>query len=86
MKDFIDYILSKIIHVLTYSLSVFQGLADVRVIVEDAPLVLVDPAQLAKMTKVDLEKHAQDEFGLDLDRRKTKAGMIDDLLAQIDAN
>ena len=42
----------------------------------------VQKKKLEKMTKVDLEKHARDN-GVELDRRKTKANMIEDYLQKL---
>ena len=42
----------------------------------------VTRAVLVKMTKVDIEKHARDN-GIELDRRKTKANMIDAYLTKL---
>lgn len=39
-------------------------------------------ASLGKLTKADIEKIAKAEFGVDLDRRKTKDDMIKDFLAE----
>lgn len=44
-----------------------------------APSVL-DVAQLNKMTKKELEEFAAEEFDIELDRRKTKEEMIEQLL------
>lgn len=42
----------------------------------------VTRAVLVKMTKVEIEKHARDN-GIELDRRKTKANMIDAYLIKL---
>lgn len=42
-----------------------------------------DPTALTKLTKAALEQHAKDVYGVDLDRRKTKANMIDDLMSAV---
>lgn len=39
-------------------------------------------ASLGKLTKADIEKIAKTEFGVDLDRRKTKNDMIKDFLVE----
>ena len=39
-------------------------------------------ASLGKLTKADIDKLAKAEFGVDLDRRKTKDDMIKDFLAE----
>jgi rRNA maturation endonuclease Nob1 len=39
-------------------------------------------ASLGKLTKADIEKIAKAEFGVDLDRRKTKDDMIKDFLVE----
>lgn len=39
-------------------------------------------ASLGKLTKADIEKIAKAEFGVDIDRRKTKDDMIKDFLAE----
>ena len=43
--------------------------------------VLLSRDELQKMTKADIEAHAR-EFGIELDRRKTKANMIDAFIEQ----
>lgn len=45
--------------------------------------VPLSATNLKKKTKKQVEDYAKQEFGIDLDRRKTKANMISDLLSQI---
>lgn len=39
------------------------------------------PASLTKMTKVQIDDLAKEKFGVDLDRRKSKADMIDGFMS-----
>lgn len=41
---------------------------------------------LEKMTKDELEDYAKDNFGIDIDRRKSKSNLIDEIQALIDGN
>ena len=73
-----------IINFLKKLLGIATDLSETRVVVEPDPIKVVTPSELEKMTKSQLEKYALEDFNVDLDKRKTKAKMIEDLLAHID--
>lgn len=54
---------------------------EVEEIIDPEDAVLLSKDELQKMTKADIEAYAR-EFGVELDRRKTKANMIDLFIEQ----
>jgi hypothetical protein len=73
-----------IINFLKKLLGIATDISETRVVVDPEPIKVVTPSELNKMTKAQLEQYAIEDFGIDLDKRKTKAKMIEDLLAHID--
>lgn len=78
--------MKSIINFLKALLGFAERVDKTRVVVDPDPVKVVDPTELEKMTKAQLEAYGKEEFGVDLDRRKTKAKMIEDLLAVVDAS
>lgn len=73
-----------IINFLKKLLGIATDISETRVVVEPEPIKVVTTGELNKMTKAQLEQYAIEKFNLDLDKRKTKAKMIEDLFAHID--
>lgn len=73
-----------IINFLKKLLGIATDISETRIVVDPEPIKVVTPSELNKMTKAQLEQYAVEDFGIDLDKRKTKAKMIEDLLAHID--
>lgn len=84
MKSVIDSILNTVIVLLRSALAVFEGLAATKIVADGFDIKVIDPKSLAKMKKTEIEAYAKDEFSVDLDRRKTKAGMIEELVSKVD--